>query len=265
MINKLLSSKLSGVIWYELKMRFRSWLYWIVFILSGALALFVPTPLNYPSPEDASRFFSDWWLAGQSYSGLGIIMTLLAAFLAADRILRDDNILTKELIQARPIKDLEYVLGKYLAIVFGLMIIGFIPIIGVPIIKLRLFGLSANILPLLVAFLTIYLPPILFISALALTGATFLRNAPAFYIVYAIVWYYDSINYRLVHLPWRHIFNFSGVSPFFAFFSSTALGFTSGGPIVPVYSALTNIGMLLVSSTFLLVLLVRLEKNRRRV
>lgn len=256
--------RLGGVAWYELIMRLRSWLYWIVFLLGSALSLFVPTPLNYPGSEDAPRFYSDWWLAGQAFSGLNFLMTLLAAFVVADCILRDTNLRTKELVQARPLSEFDYVFGKYLALLVSLGMIAVPALIGTPLIKQALLGAAMNPLPLIAAFATMYLPPMAFVAALAMAVTTLVQNRLLFYGFFAILWYFDSIYFRVAHSLVRGILNFSGTSPFQAFFSSAALGFSTGEPPqLPASIALLNMGFLVIASILLLMLLVRLERLRR--
>lgn len=256
--------RLGGIAWYEFTMRLRSWLYWIVFLLGSALSLFTPTPVNYPGLEDAPRFYSDWWLAGQAFSGLNLLMTLLAAFVVADCILRDTDFRTKELIQARPLSEFEYVFGKYLASLVSLGMIAVPALIGTPLIKRALLGVSMNPLPLFAAFVTIYLPSMAFVAALAMAVTTLIQNKLLFYGFFAILWYFDSMFFRVAHSLVRGILNFSGTSPFQAFFSSTALGFSTGDPPqLPASAAILNIGVIVIASILLLMLLVRLEKLRR--
>lgn len=254
-----------GIVRYELRMRWRSWRYWIVFLLASALALFVPTPLNYPGPDDAPRFFSSWWMASQAFSGLTLLMTLLAAFLVADRIVRDTTLRTRESIKVRAVGEAEYVLGKYLASLIALALIAGPVFVGIPITKWVITSTLMNLWSLLAAFLTMYLPPMAFVAALALTATTLLENPRPFYIPFAILWFFDSMRFRLLNSWIRGVFNFSGASPFQAFFSSVVL-FMANDPQMPQMSlavAAANISFLLFTSALLLVALVYFEKRRR--
>lgn len=255
--------RVKGIVWYELKMRLRSWLYWIIFILASGFSLFVPTPLNYPGPEDALRFYSDWWLAGQTFSALNFLMTLLAAFLVADRILRDSNLRIEEIIQSRPVSSKEYIIAKYMASMISLSLIAIPAIIGVPIIKRLLLGVEMNLLPLIIAFLVMYIPSMVFVASLSLTGTTFARSAPAFYGVFGIIWYFDSVYFRVAESTFRGVFNFSGTSSFQAFFSATALGFTNDMYLISAGIAWLNVFLLIMVSGIMITALIYHEKIRR--
>ena len=257
-------NKVRGIVRYELRMRWRSWRYWIAFLMAGALALYVPTPLNYPGPEDGSKFVSSWWMAGQSFSGLMLLMTLLAAFLAADRIVRDTTLRTRESIQVRAVGEAEYVLGKHLSSLIALSLIAVPVFIGIPITKWVITGTLMSLWPLLVAFLTMYLPPMAFVTALALTVTTLLGDSLRFYVPFAILWYFDSMRFRLLGSWVRGVFSFSGASPFQAFFSDVAI-FKAGDPQMPQISpgvVAANIFFLLLTSALLLAVLVTFEKRR---
>ena len=254
-------NKVRGVVRYELRMRWRSWRYWIAFLMAGALALYVPTPLNYPGPEDGSKFVSSWWMAGQAFSGLTLLMTLLAAFLVADRIVRDATLRTKESIKVRAVAEAEYVLGKYLASLIALALIAGSVFVGIPITKWVITGTLMSLWPLLIAFMTMYLPPMAFVTALALTVTTLLGDSLLFYVPYAVLWFFDSMRFRPLSSWVRGVFNFSGGSSFQAFFSDVAL-FRAGDPQISPGVVAANIFFLLLTSALLLAVLVSFEKRR---
>jgi ABC-type transport system involved in multi-copper enzyme maturation permease subunit len=258
--------RVRGIVCYELRMRRRSWLYWIVALLANALALFVPTPLNYPGPEEARSFYSSAWMAGQAFSSLSLVMTLAGALLAADRILRDATLRTKEAIKAKPVGNTEYVLGKYLACLIAMAVVALPVLVGIPVIKQRITGTGMDLAPLLAAWFTMYIAPMAFVAAVALAAATLLGNVRAFYVGYAVLWYFDSLRYRWASSLTRGVFNFSGTTPYQAFFSPVALSLAVDPqqPKLAVGVAAANVLFLLLASALLVGLLVHLEKRGRK-
>lgn len=254
-------SKVLGILQNELKMRIRTLLYWIVLLVVNVSSLTMPTPLNYRSPEDTQLFPHDWWRAGEAVTGLSFFMILLTVILVANRILRDRDLYTKEIIQSRPVTPIEYVLGKYLGSFTSIALIALPSLFGTILIKWVLLESFMNPLPMVLALTTMYFPQIAFTIAFSLVMATLLNNNFVTYVLFAAFWYLES-KFIDISSPIWGIFNNLGFSPHFAFFSAGALGLADVGTTTSAKIAVLNVITLLLMSALLLILLVHIEKRR---
>ena len=248
-----------GITWYELKMRWRSAGYWIVTLLVNAYALFVSSPLNYGSPEDLPFFRSSWWMAGQSFTAATTLMSGLSVFLVANSILRDRTLRTEELLRARGGFPGAYVMGKWTA---SLVALGFavVPLfVGGPFTQWHVGRMPAQPGPFLLAFATIYLPTIVFVTTLALSATTLLGDQRLFYVPYLVVWYFDSFQFWVPRPAIREVVNFSGASALLRLFLSRFPERAARYPKITTGELLCNAGILLLSSLALLVVLHRKE------
>lgn len=244
-----------GVTWYELKMRWRSAGFWVVVLLVNAFALFVTSPLNYGSPEDRPRFQSSWWVAGQSFSAATTLMNGLAVFLIADRILRDRTLQTDELLHAKGVFPGPYAMGKWAASFLSLCLAVCPLLVAAPLVQWYVGNTLAQPGPFLLAFATIYLPSMLFVSTLALTVATLAGDVRLFYIPYLVAWYLDSFHYWIPRPAIREVLNFSGATAFLRLFAER------GFPVVSSSDVVLNIVILVLISGVLLYILLCRERR----
>ncbi len=251
-----------AVTWYELKMRWRSGGYWIVLLLVNAYALFVASPLNYRSEEDLPHFRSSWFMAGQSFTAATTLMAGLGVFLVADRILRDRTLQTWECLRVKGVFSDAYVMGKWAASFLSLCLAVCPLLVAAPLVQLRVSGTTPQLGPFILALATVYVPTILFVSALALGITTLVGDARLFYVPYLVVWYFDSFAWWVPRPAIREILNFNGTAALLRLFFAHLPDVAPRYPHVTTYEMLLNMGVLVAGSSVLLLILLRNERGR---
>jgi len=255
-------SRFWAVTWYELKMRWRSWGYWLVVLLVNAWALFVASPLNYRSDTDWPYFRSSWWMAGQAFNAATMLMAGLGAFLVADRMLRDRMLQTGESLRARGVFPGAYVLGKWAASALSLGLAVCPVFVGTPLVQWHVSHTVPQLGPFFLGWAAEYVPVVLFVSALALSAATLLGDARLFYVPYLVVWYLDSFQWWVPRPAIREVLNFNGTAVLFGLIATHVPDWAARYPSIATWEALLNLGLLVTASGALLLILWRRERGK---
>jgi ABC-2 type transport system permease protein len=160
-----------GVIRYEYGMSVRRWGYFLAY---GLLFLFYG--INYVTVEGGPFGFSPDQVSANAATmtyALNLLMPVVGGILAADRLVRDEHLRVKELLDSTTLTRFTYILGKYLGVLFSLLTPVLILLTGI-----ALMQIFTQIMPLAflgytwLAFLAISVPAYAFITAFSLACPT---------------------------------------------------------------------------------------------
>jgi ABC-type transport system involved in multi-copper enzyme maturation permease subunit len=114
-------SNFHGIVRYEYRMSIRRRGLWLAF---GLLYLFYGFSAFAPGGLDEFGALTEQWLwqyAGQSVFMTNLFMPLVAGIIASDRLVRDNQLGTIELLRSTQITRWQYVLGKYVGVLLSIL------------------------------------------------------------------------------------------------------------------------------------------------
>lgn len=169
---------------FERKILFRSWFFRIFSILS----IFVISMFSGATFFENNAF--TWMYRSMPssliYSAmflLNIFQSVIAVFLATDFLRRDKKLNTSEVLYTRPMTNFEYISGKTIALLSVFIVLN---IIIIAIISIFLFvskQVEFRVLPIVLYFLLISIPSLIFIIGLSYTLMTIIKNQPVTFIL----------------------------------------------------------------------------------
>jgi len=162
-------SQFFGLIRYEFNMSIRRPGLWIAY---GLLFAFYMVMWYTPAPGDELEVITNanhWQYAGRFLLTYNLFLPLVGGILAADRMQRDFRLGVRELQNSTPLRNLAYILGKYLGVLFSLLLPVFLWVIvfSISLIVIGKAPLSmAYAMP--VAFLAMTVPAFAFVTIFSL-------------------------------------------------------------------------------------------------
>lgn len=182
-------SPLAGVVAYELRMQLRKRSVWI---LMGALIglMFLTRgpkfPLNLPADASLDRVMGDWALTFNLLAPVGF------AGLLADRLVRDRNLHTAELLNATPVRPGVRLWGKYLGAVAATGTPVFCALLAVTLYEAVRRGSLAAVPLGLAAFAAVVLPGLALVGAAALALPPLISPA-LFRVLFTLYWFWGNL------------------------------------------------------------------------
>ncbi len=179
-------SRFWGVTFYEYRMGIRRWGMWIAFVAAGGLQL---SSWYGVVQQDPGRSSLQW--AGALALICNMLMPVVGGIVMADRMARDKQLGTREVLWATPLPRLTYVLGKYAGALLAVLTPVFLLIMagaalfvaqGLP---LSFLGQAA------LAFLGINAPAYVFVGAFALALPEVLP-VRVFQVLYTGYWFWGN-------------------------------------------------------------------------
>lgn len=157
-----------GVVRCEYSMSVRRW----GFLLAYGV-LFVFYGINYATVESGPFNISPEQVkagaASMTYA-LNLLLPVVGGILAADRLVRDDHLRLRELLNSTPLTRPVYVLGKYLGVLFSLLTPVLVLLAGISLYAVFTQQMPPSFLGYTwLAFLAISVPAYAFITAFSLT------------------------------------------------------------------------------------------------
>lgn len=175
-----------GVVYYEYRMAIRRWGLWLAFGLSG-----LPFALRFAELDAQTVRAANLSLAGAVALSLNFMMPVVAGIVIADRLTRDRQLGTWELLAATPLSRQGYVLGKYAGAVLATLT----PVLATLLLVAGLLvGRGAAptlLLQALVAFLAINVPAHLFVAAFSLACPALLP-VRVYQVLYTGYWFWGN-------------------------------------------------------------------------
>lgn len=234
---------------YETRVLWRNWFFRILAIAG----IFFLTIFNLAvfSEMDTPRWFvlsNSWFMPYSSLVLISIPQVAAVIFLATGLIKKDKKVDTNEVFFVRPITNLDYVLGKALALFklfFGLNLV----LIGIPlIINLTNPNLHFNPLSYVVYPLLVSVPTIVFVTGLSFLVVTLIRNQPVTIVLLLgisavqLIYYFDQFS---------NILDFSAFR--LSMLASEIVGFVDISFAIQqrLFYFITGVGLLFITSFFL--------------
>ena len=236
-----------GVARYEFRMAIRRWGVWLAFALAGAtFVINAPGFLHKLAVESGV-----WAAAGQSAFMLNLWMPLVAGIALADRLPRDRQLATLELLRSTSIPRWRLVIGKYLG---GLMAVS-LPVAAVAATVAALGVASGESVGLLaasaVAFLCVNLPPLAFVAAFSIACPAILP-VRVYQVLFTGYWFWGNfLNPKVLPTVSGTILVASGLPQARAFFDAPL-----GRPVTTGFAAL-NLATLMACAAVALVTVVQ--------
>lgn len=182
-------SSLAGVVAYELRMQLRKRSVWI---FTGALIglMFLTRgpkfPLNLPADAPLDQVMGSWALA------LNLLAPVGFAGLLADRLVRDRNLHTAELLNSTPARPSVRLWGKFLGAVAATGTPVLCTLIGVSLYEAVHHGSPAAIPLGLAAFAAVVLPGLALVGAAALAFPPLISPA-LFRVLFTLYWFWGNL------------------------------------------------------------------------
>ena len=218
-----------GIAKYEFLMAIRRWGVWLAFALAGAL-IAVNAPSFLPK---LARESGVWAAAGMAAFMLNLWMPLVAGITLADRLPRDEQLITLELLRSTAVTRWRMVVGKYLG---GLMAVS-LPVAVVTTIVTAL-GVASGVSVRLVAasataFLCVNLPPLAFVAAFSIACPAILP-VRVYQVLFTGYWFWGNfLNPRVLPTVNGTVLVASGLPQARAFFDVPM-----GQPVTTGFAAL---------------------------
>jgi hypothetical protein len=195
---------------YESKVVWRNWFFRIVslagigFVVIFNLAIF--SEIDQPRRFELSN---SWMMPYTTMVMISIAQAAAVVFLATGLIKKDKKLDTNEVFFARPISNLDYVLGKALAL-FNLFFWLNLLLLCIPlIVNLTNPNTAFNPLAFVIYPLLISLPSVIFTTGIAFLFVTLLRNQPITIVLLLglsaveLIYYFDKFSYILDFMAFR--------------------------------------------------------------
>lgn len=184
-------SATGGAMRYEFVMQIRRPAMWVAYALLGVLVQWIGMKLA--SEPLGSRQYTHHDGLIEWTSACNTLLTLGAGLLLADRLRRDRSTRVSETLRTTPAPGWGRLLGKYLGSVTATIVpVALINFGGVAYLVMR-WG-DVSVVPLaVVAFLTLVMPPMLFVAAFALACTTLLWT-PLFQFLFVGYWLWNELN-----------------------------------------------------------------------
>jgi ABC-type transport system involved in multi-copper enzyme maturation permease subunit len=207
---------------YERKILLRSWFFRIFAILSlfiigmySGTMLFNFNPFTWSFRSmPSSMIYANMFL-------LNIFQSVIAVFLATDFMKRDKKLNTSEVLFIRPMTNGEYLGGKTLGLISVFMYLNLLVMLLTSIMLIISDQVEFQLLPILLYFLLVSIPSLVFIIGLSFFVMNLIKNQPIAFILLlgyiALVLFYlgDKVNYLFDYmafvkpLPYSDIIGFS--------------------------------------------------------
>ncbi|HOO83684.1 MAG TPA: hypothetical protein PLS94_03910 [Prolixibacteraceae bacterium] len=169
---------------FERKILFRSWFFRIFSILS----VFVISMFSGATFFDNNPF--TWMFRSMPssliYSAmflLNIFQSVIAVFLATDFLKRDKKLNTSEVLFTRPMTNFEYISGKTIALLTVFIVLNIIVIVIVSIFLFISKQVEFRLIPIVLYFVLISIPSLIFIIGLSYELMTIIKNQPVTFIL----------------------------------------------------------------------------------
>lgn len=261
-----------GVVRYEYRMAVRRWGMWVAFAIA-AVPYILPAATDpiEPGAGGAVPAAAAWALAGSLVLNLNLLMPIIGGIVMADRLPRDWQLGTRELLAATPLGRRAYVLGKYVGVVAA-AVTPVLVTIGLLAAILSARGLAAGVSPaglavmaggLVAGFLAITLPAYLFIGAFSLACPAVLP-VRVYQVLYVGYWFWGNfLNPKFIPTLAGTLLTPSGEYAAAGFFSASKVS----GMVSPHTAAegLLSIAVLLACAAAALLALERYLAWRERV
>jgi ABC-2 type transport system permease protein len=184
-------SATGGAMRYEFLMQIRRPALWVTYALLGVLVQWIGMQLA-TGPLGSRQYTHHDGLIEWT-SACNTLLTLGAGLLLADRLRRDRSTRVSETLLTTPAPRWGRLMGKYLGAVTATIIpIALIDFGGAAYLVVR-WG-DVSVVPLtLVAFLTLVVPPVLFVAAFALACTTAMWT-PLFQFLFVGYWLWNGLN-----------------------------------------------------------------------
>ena len=195
---------------YESKVVWRNWFFRIV-SLAGIGFVFIFNLAVFSEVDTPRRFelSNGWMMPYATMAMISIAQVAAVVFLATGLIKKDKKLDTNEVFFARPISNLDYVLGKALAL-FNLFFWLNLVLLCIPlIINLTNPNTTFNPLAFAVYPLLISLPTVVFCTGIAFLFVTILRNQPITIVLLLglsaveLIYYFDKFSYIFDFMAFR--------------------------------------------------------------
>ena len=239
-----------GIVSYEYRMSIRRWGVWLAF---GICTLPVVVSLLSPSSEVANEIASGalWSTAGSFAWVLNLFVPVVAGISISDRLVRDRRLGVRELLVSTPLKPLGYILGKYT----GAVLAALTPVFGFLLALSAIIGIIVghlDFIPIvMVSFLAINVPAILFVGAFSL-ALPIVLPLRVYQVLFTGYWYWGNyLNPAAFPSISNTILNACGKYMTAAFFSPD-LGFSLEATHL---TAILNVAVLMACAAAVLVAL----------
>jgi hypothetical protein len=146
---------------------------------------FVTSPANFMPGDFAGA--RDWWLAGQTFWVAGEYMAIVAFCLFVGSVQNDRVNHVAEQQMASPLRGHEYAFGKLAGDGLVALLPGMVLLVAVPVERLVLVG-HAQLVPYILAFAGLYLPPVLLAVAAAVALGVVFGSTRAAIVTYGVLW-----------------------------------------------------------------------------
>lgn len=244
---------------FEAKVLWRNWFFRIVALIGvGFLFLLFMLEFSEVNNPEWNQLSNSWMMPYVSMILISIPQVAAVIFLATGLIKKDKKVDTNEVFFVRPITNLDYVLGKALAL-FKLFFLLNLVLVSIPlIINITSPYATFNPLAYIIYPLLTSVPTIIFTTGLAFLAVTLLKNQPITIVLLLgiigvqLIYYFDQFSNILDFMAFRLPMFISEISGFahmeFALWQRT-------------FYLITGIACLLITALFL----DRLSSQRKAV
>lgn len=206
---------------YERKILLRSWFFRIFAILSlfvigmySGATLFDKNPFTWMFRSlPSALIYSNMFL-------LNIFQSIIAVFLATDFMKRDKKMNTSEVLFIRPMTNTEYITGKTLGLLMVFIILNLLVILLTTIFLLISPQVELKLLPILLYFLLMSIPTLVFITGISFALMGLIKNQPVTFVILlgyiALVLFYlgDKANYLFDYMTFQMPLAYSDIIGF---------------------------------------------------
>lgn len=263
---------------YEAKVLWRNWFFRIVAILGvGAVLILNLAEFSELNTPPWRLLFNSWIFPSSTLFLISIPQVAAVIFLATGLIKKDKKLDTNEVFFVRPITNLDYVLGKALALFKLFFILNFVLLLIPLIVTLTNPFVTFNPVAYIVYPLLTTIPTIIFVTGVAFLLVTLIKNQPISIVLLIgltgveLIYYFDKFSnildfmaFRLSLLPsemtgfadlefalWHRSFYFlTGIA--LLFITAFLLDRLSSNRLAHITTGLTGVALLFLSSFFMI-------------
>ncbi len=156
-------SELVGVMRYEYRMSIRRWGLWLAFGLALAASL-----VGGGETVKPANMAELWTLAARLPFQFNLWIPVVVGIAVADRLVRDEQIKTREMILSTQLSRWGYLLGKYFGNLLAMLTPALGALMAMSLLWVVMGGLPVILLMTGVAFLAIIVPAYVFVTAFSL-------------------------------------------------------------------------------------------------